>query len=86
MTNHGFDPASDVAFKTEMKVELRHMNRQIDLLWDHHAKRRRETQLAEKRLREEIESIRSRINGGILWAAIGASGVLFQVIRPKLGL
>ena len=86
MISNGFDPASDAAFKAEIKVELRHIFHQIDLLWDHHAKRRGEIQAAEKRLAEQIEAIRSRINGGILWVAIAAGGLLFQLIKPKLGL
>jgi ferric-dicitrate binding protein FerR (iron transport regulator) len=86
MMSNGSDPASQAAFRAEVQVELRHIFRQIDLLWDHHAKRRAEIEAAETRLAAQIEAIRSRINAGILWAALAAGGLLFEILKPKLGL
>jgi len=39
-----------------------------------------------ERNREEREEINRRINRAILWLAIAASGVVFQLVRAKIGI
>lgn len=75
MTSNGFDAASDARFRATVEIEQRHLWRQMELLWEHNAKRRR-----------EIEAVAARINGSILCAAGILAAVLFGVVRPKLGL
>ena len=66
---------SGAEFRATVTAEIRHMWRDIGLLWEHNRKRR-----------AEIEAIRSRIDGAILWAAIAAGGLIINLVRPKLGL
>lgn len=52
-----------------------------------HAERRMDGFAKElERLDAAIEEINSRINGAILWLALGAGGLILQIVGPKLGL
>jgi hypothetical protein len=97
MMNGGFDPASDARFRTTMELEQKHLWRQIDLLWDHNRKRReeiikveerstRKIAAAQKKLTDEIDAIKNRINGAIASFAIAAAGAVVILLKPKLGL
>lgn len=97
MTNPGFDPVSQARFQATMENELRHLWRQIDLIWDHHRKRRSEIEItrkdlsaniiaAQKQASSEIEAIKSRINGAIYSFALSAAGAVVILLKPHLGL
>lgn len=97
MMSHGFDPASDARFRATVEMETKYINKQIDLLWDHHAKRRdeikavgkemaRRIEALDKKASAEIEAIRSRINGAIWSFAVAAAGAIVVLLKPKLGL
>lgn len=75
MASFGSGNGSDGEFRATMGTEVRHIWRDIDLLWRHNSKRR-----------SEIEAITARINGAILWAAIAAGALIFNLVRPRLGL
>jgi hypothetical protein len=50
------------------------------------SKRRDELARADSRLTGEIDEIRRSINAAIRWVALAAGGVIFSVVRAKLGL
>ena len=73
--NHGFDPASDAAFRATMEAERRWTREQIGLLWKHNAQRR-----------EEYQELMRLINSTVKWFAVAAGGVLISIFRAKIGL
>ena len=76
MMNAGFDPISQARFHAFVENELKHLWKQIDLLWTHNKKRS-----------AEIEAIRGRINGAVYSLAMAALGMIYAyLIKPKLGL
>jgi hypothetical protein len=96
MTYPGFDPVSEARFRATIEVELRHVQGQIGLLWDHHGKRREEIKAVSKDLvrrievldrkaSAEIEAIKSRINGAVYAVAAAALAALWILIKPRLG-
>ena len=74
-SGNGSGGSESAEFRATMGAEVRHIWRDIGLLWDHNRQRR-----------AEIEAIRGRIDGAILWAAIAAGGLIFNLVRGKLGL
>lgn len=75
MPSRDFDAISAARFQAWAEGKIEVIEKTMELLWQHNAKRR-----------AEIEAISTRINGAILWAAMGAAALLFSVIKPKLGL
>lgn len=75
MMSAGFDAVSDARFRTATEMEMRIHREEIAELW-----------AADRERGKQIDAITARINGAILWAAIAAAGLLFGVVRPKLGL
>lgn len=84
--NHGFEPRSQGRFEATVENEIKHLWKQIDLIWAHNAKRRNEIEAVEKELADQIEQIKTRINGAIYAFALAAAGVLASIIRSKIGL
>lgn len=84
--NHGFEPRSQGRFEATVENEIKHLWKQIDLIWAHNAKRRNEIEAVEKELTDQIEQIKTRINGAIYAFALAAAGVLASIIRSKIGL
>jgi hypothetical protein len=82
----GSGSGGEAECRATVNAEIRHLWRDVGLLWDHNRKRRAEIERAEVRLSAEIEAIRARINGAIYSAAAILAALLFGVIRPKLGL
>lgn len=75
MQSGDFNAISAARFQVWTESKIGVIEHTLELLWQHNAKRR-----------AEIEAISTRINGAILWAAMGAAALLFSVIKPKLGL
>ncbi len=72
----GFERGSTEAeCRATVNAEIRHIWRDIGLLWEHNKKRR-----------EEYEAVTARINGAILAVASLFGALLFGVIRAKIGL
>lgn len=86
MTNSGFDPVSDARFRATVEAERHWTREQVGLLWHHMGKRRGELQRLDERLTEEITGVKQSINKFILWLALAVGGVLFSIVRAKLGL
>lgn len=82
----GFDAISAARFQTMVEAEQRWAREQIALLWQHMGKRRDEIAMADERLSDEIKAINLSINAAIRWAMLAFGGVLFSVVRAKLGL
>lgn len=75
MTNSGFDPVSDARFRATAENEVKHIWKQIDLLWQHNRKRS-----------NEIEAVKKLIYGALVSFAAGAAGLVFLLLKPKIGL
>lgn len=84
--NHGFEPRSQGRFEATVENEIKHLWKQIDLIWLHNSKRRSEIETLEKELTGQIEQIKSRINGAIWSFAVAAAGAVVVLLKPKLGL
>jgi hypothetical protein len=84
--NHGFEPKSQGRFEATVENEIKHLWIQIDLLWRHNTKRRTEIETVEKELTDQIEQIKSKINGAIWSFAVAAAGAVVVLLKPKLGL
>lgn len=63
------------AFQAKAETEIAQLKEQVKALWQQNAKRA-----------AEVEAVRSQISSGIKWFALAAGGVLWSVVRPKLGL
>lgn len=63
------------AFQAKAETEIAQLKEQVKALWQQNAKRA-----------AEVEAVRSQISSGIKWFALAAGGVLWGVVRPKLGL
>lgn len=85
MTSNGFDPASDARFRATVEIEIKHVHKQIDLLWQHNHKRRAEIVAARKQLSRDIAAIEGRINGAVYAVAAAALAGLWVFIKPHLG-
>jgi hypothetical protein len=97
MSFPGYDPVADAQFQTETKMEMRYLKQQITLLWKYYEKQQTNTTASETRLEEQIDvvetrltgqidAIKRRINGAVLWAGLGAAGIVIGLVRAKLGL
>jgi hypothetical protein len=86
MTNHGFEPRSQGRFEATVENEIKHLWKQIDLLWAHNTKRRLEIEAAKDGLTKQVDQITSRINGAIYAFAVAAAGAVVVLLKPKLGL
>ena len=75
MTNGGFDPVSQGRFQATAENEIKHLWKQIDLLWDHNRKRR-----------EEIGTIGKLIWGALVAFASAAGGLAYLLLKQKIGL
>lgn len=84
--NPGFEPRSQGRFEATVENEIKHLWKQIDLLWLHNSKRRAETEAVEKHLTDQIDQIKGRINGAIWSFAVAAAGAVVVLLKPKLGL
>lgn len=86
MMSSGFDPVSDARHKAITEAESRWTREQIALLWRHMSKRQSEIQRVDERLSGEIADMKKSINGAVRWLALAVGGVLFSIVRAKLGL
>lgn len=72
--SNGLEVAA-AAFQATTEARLTHIEEAIKQLWR-----------ANEKLSGELSQIRNRIAGGIMWLAVAAGGVLFQIARSKIGL
>lgn len=82
MVSGNYDPVAEARFRATVELEIRYLKEQLALVWQHHTKRRVEIAAVS----DQIEGIKRRINGAVMWFALGAGGIVLSLVRVKIGL
>ena len=74
------------AMLRELRRDMHHESRRIARLEEGLKLMQARIDRTDEARREAVREIERKINGAILWLALGAGGLVLKLISPKLGL